>query len=157
MREENEITSRVIAWFDQIEFTPYSAWSQHYFNNRGGETHEGLAFCAPRSEVAHVEQFIAAAVFRVLNFFHYSRSEIREMLVGAVVRSAGGELEHCDAWRGLANTHVQGSVDMLDALRAAHPDLQPEYAIFDLDGSINSFAFAANQRSYVALYWYTTG
>jgi hypothetical protein len=46
---------------------------------------------------------------------------------------------------------------MLAALQAAHPDLLPMYEVFDLNVPISSFAIAANHKSYVALYWYTTG
>lgn len=157
MRDNKELTARIIDSFDRTQYTPYSAWSQHYFNSGGSETHEGLAFCAARSEELSVEQFIAAAIFRVLNFFDYSREEIREMLASACVQPSQALLENCDAWHGLANTRIQGSADMLAALRVAHPNLQPVFEVFNLTGYIESFTVATNDKSYVALYWYTTG
>lgn len=158
MNSDADITAKVIESFDRAAYTPYSAWSQFYFNFGGSETHEGLAFCAARSEAFLVEEFTAAAIFRVMNFFGYSREEIKRELASASIRATEGPLEHCDAWRGLANTSLQGSVDMLSGFKAAYPDLQPIYVVHNLDPCpLNSFAIAENSRSYAGLYWYSTG
>lgn len=157
MDEDLKLKVEVLEAFDQIEYTPYSAWCQYFFSHGGSEAHEGLAFCAPRVEVMRVQQFVAASVFRMLNFFGHSRNEVRALLETAIVQPAEGAVENCDAWRGLADTRRLGSVDMLASFQAAYPDLKLVCEIFELENSIGAFAVALNEKSFVAFYWYTTG